>query len=103
MDRIDKIAQNLGCERHGVADTLFPIKKGFTEQERIKFMQAITIDNQTLRLTTRCMPDCPLCSWDETSEYSCGFLDRVIDSFNENPFPEWCPLLEGDITIRKLD
>ena len=101
MDRMEKIAQNLGCERHAVADTLFPIKKGYTLQERIRFMQAITVDNLILRPVIKCMPDCPLCSWDETDEYSCGFSDRVIESFLKNPFPEWCPLHQGDIVINK--
>jgi len=102
MDRMEKIAQNLGCERLEVADTLFPIKKGYTEKERIKFMQAITIDNQILRPVVKCIPDCPLCSWNEINEHNnCGFLDRVIDSYHENSIPQWCPLHDGDILIRK--
>jgi hypothetical protein len=35
------LAEALGCEENAIADTLFPIFKGFTEQDRITNMLKI--------------------------------------------------------------
>ena len=37
----DILADCLNCEKEGIADKLFPINKGFTEKERIEFVNAI--------------------------------------------------------------
>lgn len=35
------LAEALDCEETAIADTLFPISKGFTEQDRITYMVKI--------------------------------------------------------------
>lgn len=35
------LAEKLGCEKHQIADKLFPISKGYTEKERMDYLQAI--------------------------------------------------------------
>lgn len=35
------LAKNIGCEPLAIADTLFPVSKGYTEKERMDFMFAI--------------------------------------------------------------
>ena len=35
------LSDKLGCEKHQIADKLFPINKGYSEKERMEYLQAI--------------------------------------------------------------